>query len=261
MLIDNTTLYLLVFARVLGIFIFNPIFSRRNMPTMVKIGICIGLAFAIATPFVNDDAINEQIDKITSVPLLAFAFLKEGVVGVVLGIITNMFISALQVPGESMDMQSGLGMAKIYDPSTGIQMPLFGTVLYYFFVFYFFITNCHLTFIRAFVVSYDFIPVGFTWFNFNVFCSVVEYFGTVLTLSIKFALPIIVSQIILEICMGILMKTVPQIQVMQVNIQMKLLFGLFILLLLSIPLAEAIEKYMGIMIDNLVGVLPLIPAT
>ncbi len=223
------------------------------MPVMAKIGLCIGLSFAIATPLIDTTAV-----EINSVPLLAVAVLKEGLVGLILGFVSNLFISSLQVAGESMDYQSGLGMATIFDPSVGMQMPIFGTVLYYFFVLYFFITDCHLTYIQAFVLSYEFIPVGFEWFNFDTFYVIVEYFGTLLTLVIKFALPIIVAQILLEICIGVLMKTVSQIQVMQVNIQLKLFFGLFLLLLLAEPISTAINDYMGTMIDSIVGILPAI---
>jgi flagellar biosynthetic protein FliR len=89
---------------------------------------------------------------------------------------------------------------------------------------------------------------------------IVEYFGTVLTLAVKLAMPLVVAELILEFCMGILVKAVPQIQVMQVNIQLKLIFGLFILFVIANPLSDFIEKYMRIMIDSLSGVLPMITA-
>jgi len=246
---NNYQAYLLVFARVFGIFIFNPIFSRKNVPRTVKIGATIGLTLVIGMSVIN--SVQVEFD---SAFLLAVAFLKESVVGMILGFLTQMFLSTLLLAGEMMDMQSGLGMAKVYDASSGVQMPLFGSIMTYIFIMYFFITDCHLSYIKIFALSYDAIPVGFETINPNVAMIIVNYFGTILTLSIKLALPLVVAELLLEFSM----KAVPQIQVMQVNIQVKLLFGLFILFLIAQPLSEFIEKYMGTMIDSLVGILPQI---
>ena len=87
---------------------------------------------------------------------------------------------------------------------------------------------------------------------------IVEYFAVVLTLAMKLALPFIAAQLFLEICVGILMKTVPQIQVMAVNIQLKLIFGLILLFLFAVPMSDFVEKYMDTMLQSLEGILPLI---
>ena len=109
-------------------------------------------------------------------------------------------------------------MAKIFDASSGVQMPLYGSIMTYMFIIYFFATDCHLSYIKIFAISYDFIPVGFKSLNPNVAMIIVNYFGTVLALAVKLALPLVIAQLVLEFCVGILMKAVPQIQVMQVNI-------------------------------------------
>ncbi len=253
-LMNNYQMYLLVFARILGIFVFNPIFSRRNIPRVVRIGATIGLTLVIGMTVVAKQPVVEY----DTVPILAIAFIKEGFIGVILGFITQMFLSALVLTGELMDMQAGIGMAKIYDASSGVQMPLFGSLLTYMFIMYFFVTDCHLTYIKIFAVSYDFLPVGFGSINPNIPMIMVTYFGTVLTLAVKLALPFVAAELIIEFCIGILMKAVPQIQVMQVNIQVKLLFGLFILFLIAAPLSEFIDRYMKTMIDSLTGILPII---
>ncbi len=252
-LMDNYQTYLLVFARILGAFVYNPLLSRKNVPTRVKIGTSIALAWIIGMPLVAKYHISFD-----SVPLLAVAFFKEGFVGFILGFITNMFMSTLLVAGEYMDIQAGLGMAKIYDSNNGVQMSAFGTIMTYIFILYFFITNCHLSYVKLFAVSYNVIPLGFKFINPDILKNIVLFFGTVLTMAMKLALPIIVAEIILDFSVGILMKAVPQIQVMQVNIQVKLLFALFLIFLISTPMCQFIEKYMNKMIDTLVSALPAI---
>ncbi|MEG0614653.1 MAG: flagellar biosynthetic protein FliR [Oscillospiraceae bacterium] len=251
-LLNNFSGNILVFARVMGIFSFNPMFSRKNMPTSVKIGASLSLAIIIII------AHGQENIEFNSLGSFAVAVLLETFVGFVLGFLTQMFLSTMLVAGDIMDTQSGLGMGKIYDPSSGVQMPLFGSVTTYLFVLYFFVTNAHLSYIKIFDLSFEIIPVGVGNINTDVGMVIVEYFATILTLSLKLALPMIAAQLILEFCMGILMKTVPQIQVMAVNIQLKLLFGLFLLYVLAVPMSNFLDDYMDTMMQSLEGILPLL---
>lgn len=243
---------IIVFARAIGIFIFNPIFARKNIPSTVKVG--ASLALTIFIVYSNP----QQAVQVDSLGRFMVMLLFEGFIGFVIGFLTQMFLSTILVAGDVMDTQSGLGMAKIYDPSSGVQMPLFGSITTYMFMLYFFVTNAHLSYIKIFAVSYDIIPIGMEHINADVGMVVVEYFATVLSLAIKLALPFIVSQLFVEVCVGILMKTVPQIQVMAVNIQMKLLFQLIMMFVFAVPMSDYIDKYMDTMVQSLYGILPII---
>ena len=80
---------------------------------------------------------------------------------------------------------------------------------------------------------------------------IVMYMGTVMTLAVKFALPIMVTEMITEVCIGLIMKAVPTIQVMVVNIQLKIIIGLLILTAAARPMAEFIEYLLGLLWENL----------
>ena len=110
-LLTNLDTNLLVFARIMGIFAFNPLLSRRNIPAMVRVMVSLAITAAALT------AIDVQPIVIGSAGEFAVLILKETLVGVVLGFITQLFLSSTLLSGEIMDMQSGLGMAKIYDPA------------------------------------------------------------------------------------------------------------------------------------------------
>ena len=251
-LLNNYQADILVFARVMGIFAFNPIFSRKNIPSSVKVGASLALSIIIIT------SQGQQIAEYNGVGTFAIAVLLETFVGFILGFLTQLFLSTLLVAGDIMDTQSGLGMAKIYDPASGVQMPLFGSITTYMFILYFFVTNAHLSYIKIFALSFEVIPLGVGSINPDVGMIIVEYFATILVLSLKLAMPMIVAQLLLEICMGVMMKTVPQIQVMVVNMQVKLLFALILLFILAVPMSNFLDRYMDTMLQSLEGILPLI---
>lgn len=252
LLLANHQANILVFARVMGIFAFNPIFSRKNIPSTVKVGASLALAVVICS------GMGRQYVDCASLGEFAFAVLIQVFIGFVLGFLTQMFLSTILLAGDVLDMQSGIGMAKIYDPASGVQMPLFGTVSTYMFILYFFMTNAHLSYIKIFALSFDVIPLDTLGVNFGGGMAIVEYFATILILAMKLAMPIVAAQLILELCMGVLMKVVPQIQVMAVNIQMKLLFGLVLLAVLTVPMSNFLDGYLEIMLESLEGILPLL---
>ena len=255
LLFDNFETNLLIFSRVIGIFAFNPILSRRNIPQIVKVVCCI-----LITMIVIMVRQPEPVETGTVIGVYLAMLLKEGFVGAVLGFITDMFFYSVQMSGEIMDMQSGLGMAKVFDPGTNLQMSIMGSFVSFMMYLYFFVINAHLTYIELFVKSFDIIPLGFEGINPDLGISIVEYFSVVLTLVLKIAMPLIVSQTILQFCVGVLMKSVPQIQIMVINIQLKVGFGFLILFLVAVPLSDLIEKFMNTWLETLEGVLPLIPA-
>lgn len=255
LLFDNFETNLLIFSRVLGIFAFNPILSRRNIPQIAKVVTCIIISMIVIT--VRQP---QPVDTGEVLGVYLAMLLKEGFVGVVIGFITDMFFYSVQMSGEIMDMQAGLGMAKVFDPGTNLQMSIMGSFVSFMMYLYFFVTNAHMTYIELFVKSFDLIPLGFKGVNPNLGITIVEYFSVVLTLVLKIAMPLMVSQTILQFCIGVLMKSVPQIQIMVINIQIKVGFGFLILFILAVPLSDFIERFMDIWLETIEGVLPLIPA-
>lgn len=245
---------LLVFARMLGIFIFNPILSRRNIPTIAKVTVTVFITY-IAILVVQP----EPVDTGTQTGVYLMMICRETVVGLIFGFITDLFFYTVQVAGEVMDMQSGLGMAKVFDPESNVQMSIMGSFISFMMYLYFFATNSHLTLIRLFIMSYDVIPIG-GGFNPDLGYVVASYFSVVLALVIKLAMPIMAAEFILEFCMGILMKSVPQIQIMVVNIQLKVAFGFAMLFLMAMPLSEFIDSYLDKWLAALESFISIVPA-
>lgn len=243
----NFIVYIMVLARVAGIFTFNPIFARRGVPNYVKVGGSLVLAVVMTSAG----------DFSYTLPSGLFPFVfdlgKELLVGAVLGFFVNLMLQIFSMAGEVTDMQLGLSMAKSYDPTFG-NAGLSTNFYSYWYILYFFAVGAHKSYITLFNVSYESIPLGFDSFNLNIPYIMVKYFETVLTLGLKLAMPIIAASLIAEFCIGVLMKAVPTIHVFVLNIQIKMLVG-FIVLAASAPvIAEFMEDITGIMFENLNGI-------
>ena len=257
MIVNNFIGCLLVFLRVTGIFTFNPIFSRANVPTRIKAGASIALSVTMLAAMGGNTGYNP-----TSMMDFVGTCLKEVLVGLVLGFIVNLILTVIIYAGEIMDTQIGFGMAKAMDPSTGVTMPIFANLYYYLFILYFFITGGHLSYIKLFYLSYELTPIGYSMGieTVNMAYVIACYMGTVMTLAVKFAFPIIASQLVTEFAIGVMMKAVPSIQIFVVNIQLKIVMGMLVLLAVAGPMSDFLDSLMNIMFDNLYSAIGLIGA-
>jgi flagellar biosynthetic protein FliR len=249
LIVGNFIGVLIVFSRVTGIFTFNPILGRTNVPVTARI--MMSLAIAAMLLYGMDGQITGYMP--TSVLGFIWVLIKEMLLGMLFGVVVNMMLSALILAGEVVDNQIGLSLAKMFDPSSGIQMTVFANLFFYMFVLYFFITNGHLEYIRLFSLSYDIVPIGFE-LNIHtqeLMYNLVMYMGTIFTLGLKLAMPVIATELIVEVCVGVMMKAVPTIQVFMVNIDLKIIVGLFILMAVATPISDYVDGLLGILWQDL----------
>lgn len=247
-IIKDVVVYVMVLARTAGIFTFNPILARRGVPNSIKAGATLVLALVMTSA---GDFSYTMPDGLFP---FVFDMLKELLVGAVLGFFVNLMLQVFTMAGEVMDMQLGLSMAKSYDPTFG-NAGLSTQYYSLWFMLYFFAVGAHKSYIKLFAISYDSIPLGWTGINVNIFSVVVHYFETVLTLGLKLAMPVIAASLITEFCIGVLMKAVPTIHVFVLNIQLKMLVGFTVLAASCSVVSEFMDKIMGILFENLNGIM------
>lgn len=246
---QNFEVFLLVFVRMSGMILFNPIFSRRNVPMQVKMGFVLCLTVLIA-PTIN----TVHIIGFSEVEII-FAIFKELFVGFICGLVFQIFYQMLFFAGDFLDIQFGLSMAKVFDPGANVQMSLNGNLLNTFFILYIFASDCHLLLIKIFASSYLAVPIGTAIIGGGISSFILNLFISVFTLALKLTLPFVIAVLTVEIAVGILMKLIPQIHVFVINIQLKLFFGLLLMLLFTHPISAFIDSYMTIMFENMGKVL------
>lgn len=232
-----------------GVVFFNPIFGRGSVPAMVKIGISLGIALSV-THGLTDTYVADY----TTLDLLV-AMVREFAVGFAIGFVMQMFLSIFHIGGELTDLQLGFSMAQMYDPSTNSQISVTGNLITIMYTLLFFITNSHLFLLAIAVKSYDAVPVGLGGVSGKIGVYIIELFGYILVYAVQLALPIIVTEILVEVAVGIMMKVVPNINVFVVNLQLKLMVGLIVLLTIIPVLVKFLSKVNTIMLDRMENVL------
>ena len=245
-IIDNLDMYMLVFARIAGIVLMSPIFSKKNIPAMVKAAVvlCISVLITPAIP-VPDDFEAGTFDFLLN-------FGKEIIVGILLGYVFNVFYYMLMATGDFLDTNFGLAMAKVFDPSTNMQSAFSANLLHVFFILYFFATYCNVTLMSVAISSFDVLPVGNEIFALDSSAGfAIDLFGNVFVLALKLAIPFIAAEFTLEISMGILMKLIPQIHVFVIQYQLKIMLAIVLLFILAGPIAAFLDNYTLMIFDEM----------
>lgn len=250
--IDAVNLFALVFCRIGGMVFFNPLLSRRNIPTQFRLGLVLALTILI-TP-------STQLPALESLSgyALFIAMAKELFAGFCFGFLFQIYYYLLFAAGDIIDTGFGLSMAKVFDPATNIQVSLSGGFLQLLFSAYFFVTDCHLIFIKLIRSTFDVVGVGGFTFGADVGTFIVTQFVSAFALIMHLAIPFIAATFIMEIAMGILMKLIPQINVFAVQFQFKILLGIGLLFLFAVPISEFLSAYLNevfLQMQNLLKVL------
>jgi flagellar biosynthetic protein FliR len=226
---QQLTYALLLFLRMTGLFALSPVFGRQNVPAAVKIGLSLLLSYIFLAAYPPDAAF-----AVSDANLLEYVLLcvKELLVGLVIGYMTTLFFNIVLMAGQVMDVQIGFGMAQIFDPGTHSQVSLVGGFLSYGLLLYFFALNGHHALLKILYFSFEKIPVGHVVLRPEIAGTCLKAFAMAVSMAVSVALPVIAAEIILEVVMGIMIRSVPQLNIFVVGLSVKILAGLFALLLL-----------------------------
>lgn len=212
---------LMIFLRMLTFFIIVPVFFPNGTPNVMKFSLAGIVAFMLA-PGVG----TAYVAGINSNYTLVAAAASEIINGLILGYITNLCFMVIRFAGQLMDMQIGFSMMSIYDPSTQSNETFLERLMYWFSLMLFFLVDGHHMLIRAMVESFNIIAPGKFLLGGNTITIIFGDFIQFFNVGFKIALPIVLILLITEITMGLVSRTVPQLNVMILGMPVKLLVGL-----------------------------------
>lgn len=226
---DKFTLFLLILVRMSSLFVVTPVFGGRNVPSYLKVGLAFFCSIILVT------LLKDVTVEFTDIFSYAAIVLKELAIGIILGFTSYLVFSALYLAGQIIDTQIGFGMVNVLDPLHDTQVPLTGNFLYILTLMFFLIMNGHHVLLTALFKSYNILPVNSFVFNDVLFNNMLNIFYETFQIGFKISIPIIAASLLAEIALGILTKTVPQMNVFVIGMPLKVGVGL-VTLLAMIPM-------------------------
>lgn len=230
-IIEMLPYFLLIFVRFTSFFLIAPLFSMRGVPNQFK----IGLAFFITLVAFSSLSVEEPVLLDAYYILL---IMKELGIGLALGFTAALLLYAVQIAGAFIDFQMGFAMANVLDPQTGAQVPIIGHLKYTLALLFLLTVNGHHLMLDGVMQSIQVFPVELTTFSFkieDIVNFITTLFFEMFMIALQIAMPIVGALFLVDIALGILAKTVPQLNIFAVGFPIKIFVG-FILLLLTMPI-------------------------
>lgn len=242
----SLTLFLYILMRMSGFVLLNPLFGRNNIPGVYKAGFAMLLTVVVASMYQGELPVEPQ-----TVIEFSLHALLELCLGFLLGMIMQFFLYIPEQAGEVVDTQMGMSMASTYDSSTQSQRTTTANLLNLLMLLLFLTANGHQTLLRIMLTSGGVVPFGQAALGDAAASKAVALFAECAVLSVKLCLPILATELLGQVGMGILMKVIPQINVFAINIELKVLIGLIMLFLMMAPFSEFLLGVESQMLDEL----------
>ena len=243
--------FLLIFVRITCYIYTAPFFSLSNVPRRYKAGLGFFLTMILYSVLMPHD-----VPSYNTVYGYAALVLKEGITGLLIGLGANLCNSIVLFAGKVADVEVGLSMVQLFDPTSNQSSGFTGTLYQYALTLIMIVSGMHRFFLNALVETFRLIPIGGAKFNSDaVIATVTGFLRQYMAISLKLCLPILMAIMITNAVLGILVKVSPQIHMFSVGIQIKLLVGLgiiFITIGILPDVSEYIFTEMKVMMTNMV---------
>ncbi len=213
---------LLAFLRFISFNFSFPLFNQRSIPWQLRIGFSALLAIAVAP------TTTHTLEPFWFLLVLA---VQEIGIGLLLAFVVTLLFGIIYFAGQLIDVPMGFGMVSIFDPQSGMQIPVFSQFYHLLGMLIFLAVDGHLWLFHALAESLDYIPIN-TFFSLELTMeTLMSLSKNIFVIGFQIALPIIGTIFLTDMALGIVTKAVPQINVFVIGFPIKIMVGMLILTL------------------------------
>lgn len=237
--------FLLVLARIASFMFVAPFFSQQGFPSLTK----VGLASVISLLVVQSMELTEAVYySAIGYGILVF---KEVITGLMLGYVVNACQYVITYAGNLIDMDIGLSMASQFDPALNTNVTITGNIYYYFMLMLFLISDVHTYFLKAFIDTFELMPLGGQTFRWDFLLSgMISFMTNFFILGFRIFLPIFATMLVVNIVLGVMAKVAPQMNMFSVGMQIKVITGIIVLFFMVFLFPGVVELLFNQMIIN-----------
>jgi flagellar biosynthesis protein FliR len=234
---DQFLVFLLVLTRVSGVVTLAPVWGSRMMPMRVRAFLAIGLSGIIAPPLWG--APIEDPDNLLNLLVLMGT---EFAVGLAIGLAVTIYFAGLQLAGQVMGQMTGMSLADVVSPTFDTSVPVFSEFLHVLMLSIFVVTGGHQSVLDALFESFHQLAPGHAQFAPSVLDALTEVTSRSFLLGLRIAAPMMVSLLLAILIMGLISRTLPQLNVLAVGFSVNSMVMLAAMLLSLGILARVFEQ-------------------
>jgi flagellar biosynthetic protein FliR len=226
---DQMVLLFFIMIRVSAILFTLPFLDARNVPVMLKAGLVLAVSWMLMPQ------LNVTPPVLPSSPVaFGIGIASEVGIGLIIGLSVQLLFVGIQLAGQMAGFQMGFAIANVVDPVSSLQIPMLSQFLYLFSMVLFLSLDLHHHFLKALMEAFERIPLWGATFNGNLFELVMKLAADSFVVAVKIGAPVMAAMLLTSVALGLIARTVPQMQIFVVAMPLKIALGLAFLGL-SIP--------------------------
>ncbi|MHB8955793.1 MAG: flagellar biosynthetic protein FliR [Pirellulaceae bacterium] len=229
--------FVLVLTRVSGLMVLAPIWSSSVIPMRVRALLAIGISLIIS-PLLWHLPPDDPGDLLHLLLLLGCEF----GVGLSLGLAVMIYFAGLDLAGQIMGQMSGMTLAEVVSPSSGTSMPVFSEFLNLLMLTVFIITGGHQYMLAALLQGFEHMPPGAAQLPTSLVAALTEILTYSFAMGLQLAAPMMVALLLSIIILGLISRTLPQMNVLAVGFSINATVMLGALLLSLGVLARVFQE-------------------
>jgi flagellar biosynthetic protein FliR len=220
---SNVVTFFLLFVRFSAIFAFFPFFSHTSIPISLR------TAFTFYITVLFFPLIPEYLFDNITVASIMIAVMSEILVGFMASIMLSIAFGLLHFAGEQISFIMGFQMASAIDPATGTNSTVIGQFLTLIAILFILGIDGHHMIILYANKAITMVPLGSLVFNHNIVEYLIMAMGSFFMIGFSIAFPVVSIGLLSDLIFGMMMKTMPQFNLLTVGIPIKTGVSLLIL--------------------------------
>lgn len=217
--------WLMVFLRTGFLMAFFPLFGDDFVPLRIRIVLAAVLAFVLA-PVVP---LSPDKFPVTTLAMLAMVA-SEALLGFSVGLVGRGLFAIVQFSGQIGGEQMGFGIVNSIDPTGSHQIAVVAEMQYLLSVLLFVAAGLHHVFLSVMAQSFNVLEPGQAIMSGEVAHFFVQFGRTLFSLTVQFAMPVILVIFVINLAMAMIGRAVPQVNVFIESFPLRIIGGLFVLM-------------------------------
>ncbi|MCC7350738.1 MAG: flagellar biosynthetic protein FliR [Phycisphaerales bacterium] len=237
--------FALVFFRVAGMMLFAPLFGSAKIPRRVRLMLALVLTVGMlgsvpAVPRLPDSGIG-----------IALGIGGEMLFGLAMGMVLSFVFVAVQWAGEMIGQQMGFNLSEVFDPQFGAQGSVVGELYFMMSLVIFLGLNGHHAMLRGVRDSFEAMPLLSLGVGGDLLALTTGLFQASTELAVQLAAPMLVTMLVVDLSLGFISKTVPQLNVMTAGMTVRSMVGMLVMIVGLVMTSNVMRQAI---VDSMVSV-------
>ncbi|MCA9237587.1 MAG: flagellar biosynthetic protein FliR [Planctomycetales bacterium] len=212
LLLNQFGAFVLVLARVGAVVATAPLLSTKAAPMHVRVVLAVALSLMVAPLFGAAPPVS-----VLDSAAFGWHLASEALLGSLLGLGVTILLSGIQLTGQIISQLGGTAISESFDPSLDESVPIYSQLFYFLALVMFVLLDGHEMIIEALLETYKWLPPGRAGWGATYTDAAVTLLSQSFLLGIRAAAPAMTALLLATLVLGLIGRTMPQINVLAVG--------------------------------------------